>query len=187
MLVHWLWLFYLFWQWENCSKYGSPALKIQQNFQVLFVGRIVAREIPVLWLISLMETSFSYAKNVMYACSSALKVRVKWNSQMFTTGYLNQERQTSWFSCHQLLCCHLFPINYLLFCEMYEIYKEQIYVPAVNAQNLLFQSNTILDKTTWENVFINAHYLTQQNYFQIHFSCCCLNQPIIPQHYVSLF
>ena len=26
---------------------------------------------------------------------------------------------------------------------------------------------TILDKTTWENVFINAHYLTQQNYFQI--------------------
>ena len=25
----------------------------------------------------------------------------------------------------------------------------------------------ILDKTTWENVFINAHYLTQQNYFQI--------------------
>ena len=26
---------------------------------------------------------------------------------------------------------------------------------------------TILDKTTWENVFINVHYLTQQNYFQI--------------------
>ena len=26
---------------------------------------------------------------------------------------------------------------------------------------------TILDKTTWENVFINAHYLTQQNYSQI--------------------
>ena len=26
---------------------------------------------------------------------------------------------------------------------------------------------TILDKTTWENVFINAHYLTQQDYFQI--------------------
>ena len=26
---------------------------------------------------------------------------------------------------------------------------------------------TILDKTAWENVFINAHYLTQQNYFQI--------------------
>ena len=26
---------------------------------------------------------------------------------------------------------------------------------------------TILVKTTWENVFINAHYLTQQNYFQI--------------------
>ena len=26
---------------------------------------------------------------------------------------------------------------------------------------------TILDKTTWENVFNNVHYLTQQNYFQI--------------------
>ena len=50
---------------------------------------------------------------------------------------------------------------------MYEKYKEQIYVPALNVQNRLFQSNTILDKTTWENVFINAHYLTQQNYSQI--------------------
>ena len=50
---------------------------------------------------------------------------------------------------------------------MYEIYKEQIYVRALNAQNRLFQLNTILDKTTWENVFINVHYLTQQNYFQI--------------------
>ena len=139
---------------------------------MLFVGRIVAGEIPVFWLISLTETSFSSAKNVMYACSSALKARVKtlhgkWNSQTFTIGYLNQERHTSWFSCHQLLCCHLFSINYLLFCEMYEIYREQIYVPALNAQNRLFQSNTILDKTTWENVFINVHYLTQQNYFQI--------------------
>ena len=27
--------------------------------------------------------------------------------------------------------------------------------------------STILDKTTWENVAINVHYLTQQNYFQI--------------------
>ena len=27
--------------------------------------------------------------------------------------------------------------------------------------------STILDKITWENVFINAHYLTQQNYSQI--------------------
>ena len=26
---------------------------------------------------------------------------------------------------------------------------------------------TILDKTTWKIIFINAHYLTQQNYFQI--------------------
>ena len=26
---------------------------------------------------------------------------------------------------------------------------------------------TILDKTTWENVFIDVHYPTQQNYFQI--------------------
>ena len=91
----------------------------------------------------------------------------KWNSQTFTIGYLNQERHTSWFSWRQLLCCHLFAINYLLLFEMYEIFKEQIYVPAVNAQNRLFRSDTILDKTTWENVFINAHYLTQQNYFQI--------------------
>ena len=65
------------------------------------------------------------------------------NSQTFTIGYLNQERHTSWFSCHQLLCCHLFSINYLLFCEMYEIYREQIYVPALNAQKRLFQSNTV--------------------------------------------
>ena len=50
---------------------------------------------------------------------------------------------------------------------MYEKNKEQIYVPALNAENRLFQSNTILDKTTWENVFINVHYLMQQNYFQI--------------------
>ena len=50
---------------------------------------------------------------------------------------------------------------------MYETNKEQIYVPALNAQNRLFQSNTILDKTTWKNVVINAHYLMQQNYFQI--------------------
>ena len=50
---------------------------------------------------------------------------------------------------------------------MYEIYREQICVPALNAQNRLFQSNTILDKTTGENVFINVLYLTQQNYFQI--------------------
>ena len=50
---------------------------------------------------------------------------------------------------------------------MYEKYKEQFYVPALDAQNRLFQSNTILDKTTWQNVFINAHYLTQLNYSQI--------------------
>ena len=50
---------------------------------------------------------------------------------------------------------------------MYGIYREQIYVPALNAQNRLFQSNTILDKTTWENAGINVHYVTQQNYFQI--------------------
>ena len=56
---------------------GSRALKIQQNFHVLFVGRIVAGEIPVFWLISLTETSFSSAKTVMYACSAALKARVK--------------------------------------------------------------------------------------------------------------
>ena len=31
----------------------------------------------------------------------------------------------------------------------------------------LYIKATILYKTTWENVFITAHYLTQQNYFQI--------------------
>ena len=50
---------------------------------------------------------------------------------------------------------------------MYEIYREQIYVPALNAQNRPFESNTVLEKTTWENVYINVRYLTQQNYFQI--------------------
>ena len=34
-----------------------------------------------------------------------------------------------------------------------------------NACNFIY--STILDKTTWENVFINAHYLTEQNYSQI--------------------
>ena len=139
---------------------------------MLFVGRIVAGEIPVFWLISLTETSFSSAKNVMYACSSALKGRVKPCMEneiykRFTIAYLNQERHTSRFSCHQHHCCHLFSINYLLFCETYEIYNEQIYMLASNAQNRLFQSNTILDKITWENVLINVHYLTQQNSFQI--------------------
>ena len=28
-------------------------------------------------------------------------------------------------------------------------------------------ATTILDKTTWENVFINVQYIMQQNYFQI--------------------
>ena len=36
-----------------------------------------------------------------------------------------------------------------------------------NEGNNNFIYSTILDKTTRENVFINAHYLTQQNYFQI--------------------
>ena len=36
-----------------------------------------------------------------------------------------------------------------------------------NEGNNNFIYSTILDKTTWENVFINAHYLMQQNYFQI--------------------
>ena len=39
---------------------------------------------------------------------------------------------------------------------MYEMYRQQIYVPALNAQNRLFQSNAILDKATWENVFSNV-------------------------------
>ena len=151
---------------------GHALWNFSKSSHVLFVGRIVAGEIPVFWLISLTETSFSYAQNVMYVRSSALKGRAKtlhgkWNSQTLTIGYLNQARHTSWFSCHQLFCCHLFSMNYLLFCEMYEIHKEQIYMPASNAQNRLFQSKKKKKKTTWENVLINVHYLTQQNSFQI--------------------
>ena len=49
---------------------------------------------------------------------------------------------------------------YILFTVLFdmEIYKIVHY---------LYIKATILDKTTWENVFINVHYLTQQNYFQI--------------------
>ena len=130
---------------KNCSKYGSRALKIQQNFHVLLVGRIEAGEIPVLWLISLTETSFSSAKNVTYACSSALKARVKtlhrkWNSQTLTIDHLNQERQTSWFSLHQLLCCHLFAINYLLLFFLTLFDKEITPVPVVKDLGVLLDT-----------------------------------------------
>ena len=57
--------------------FWSRALKIQQRFRVLFVHRIVAGKRPVSWLISLTETSFSSAKNKMYACSAALKAHIK--------------------------------------------------------------------------------------------------------------
>ena len=42
------------------------------------------------------------------------------------------------------------------------------------------QFATILDKTTWENVFIFVHYLTQQNYFQI-------NENPLPQFKVASY
>ena len=57
--------------------FWSRALKIQQKLHVLFVRRIVAGKRPVSWLISLTETSLSSTKNEMYACSAALKARVK--------------------------------------------------------------------------------------------------------------
>ena len=122
---------------------GSRALKIQQKFHVLFVDRIVVGEIPVFWLICLTETSFSSSKSAMYARYSSLKARVKtmhgkWISQTFLTDHSNQVRQYNWFSCHKRLCFHSFCINYLLFFEMYYIYKEQAYLAALKAANLSF-------------------------------------------------
>ena len=107
---------------------GSRALTIQQKFRVLFVDRIVVGEIPVFWLICLTETSFSSSKSAMYARCSSLKARIKtmhgkWISQTFLTDHSNQVRHTNWFSCHKRLCFHSFCINYLLFFEMYYIYK----------------------------------------------------------------
>ena len=50
-------------------------------------------------------------------------------------------------------------------------YAHSIYIlfdmEKYNVVHYLYTKATIRDKTTWENVFINAHYLTQQNYFQI--------------------
>ena len=107
----------------------------------------------------------------MYACCSSLKARVKtlhgkWVSQMFLTDHSNQVRHTNWFSCHKRLCFHSFCINYLLFFEMYYIYKEQAYLAALKAANRLSQSNTIPDKTTWESFPHHVHFPMQQNYFQ---------------------
>ena len=150
---------------------GSRALKIQQKFHVLFVDRIVVDKIPAFWLICLTETSFSSSKGAMYARYSLLKARVKtmhgkWISQTFFTDHSNQGRHTNWFSCHKRLCFHSSCINYLLFFEMYYIYKEQAYLAALKAANRLSQSNTIPDKTTWESFPHHVHFPTQQNYFQ---------------------
>ena len=49
---------------------------------------------------------------------------------------------------------------YILFTVLFDMEKYKIV-------HYLYIKATILDKTTWENVFINALYLTQQNYFQI--------------------
>ena len=132
---------------------GSHALKIQQKFPVLFVDWIVVGEIPIFWLICLMETSCSSSKSATYARYSSIKARVKtmhgkWISQTFLTDHSNQVRHTNWFSCHKRLCFHSFCINYLLFFEMYYIYKEQAHLAALKAANGLSQSNTIPDKTT---------------------------------------
>ena len=49
---------------------------------------------------------------------------------------------------------------YILFTVLFDMEKYKIV-------HYLYIKATILYKTTWENVFITAHYLTQQNYFQI--------------------
>ena len=135
--------------WSNRSRWNSRFLANLLDGDVLLVRQ---------------------KRNVcLLLCTQSARKNPAWKMK-FTNVHdwlLESTKTNKLISCHQLLCSHLVSINYLLFCEMYEMYKEQIYVPALNAQNRLFQSNTILDKTTWENVFINAHYLTQQNYFQI--------------------
>ena len=90
----------------------------------------------------------SSSKSTMYARCSSLKARVKtmhgkWISQTFLTEHSNQVRHTNWFSCHKRLSFHSFCINYLLFFEMYYIYKEQAYLAALKAANRLSQSNTV--------------------------------------------
>ena len=67
----------------------------------------------------------------------------KWISQTFLTDHSNQVRQYNWFSCHKRLCFHSFCINYLLFFEMYYIYKEQAYLAALEPAKRLSQSNTV--------------------------------------------
>ena len=54
------------------------------------------------------------------------------------------------------------PILYIFYSPFYSIYMEKYKIV-----HYLYIKPTTLDKTTWENVFINAHYLTQQSYFQI--------------------
>ena len=49
---------------------------------------------------------------------------------------------------------------YILFTVLVDMEKYKIV-------HYLYIKATIPDKTTWGNVFVNAHYLTQQNYFQI--------------------
>ena len=89
----------------------------------------------------------------------------KWISQTFLTDHSNQVRHTNWFSCHKRFCFHSFCINYLLFFKMYYIYKEQAYLAALEPAKRLSQSNTILDKTTWESFPHHVHSPTQQRLF----------------------
>ena len=51
--------------------------------------------------------------------------------------------------------------------EVYIGKKIILHKSTVQKKNHTRTVGLVLDKTTWENVFINAHYLTQQNYFQI--------------------
>ena len=153
---------------NNKSECQECTCKMDKSFNRGMFNKFESRKVCVavyhcdnsefdFWLICLTETSFSSSKSAMYARCSSLKVRVKtmrgkWISQTFLTDHSNQVRQTNWFSCHKRLCFHSLCINYLLFFEMYFIYKEQAYLAALKAANRLSKSNTIRTKLL-EKVF----------------------------------
>ena len=131
--------------WSNRSRWNSRFLANLLDGDVLLVRQ---------------------KRNVcLLLCTQSARKNPAWKMKFTNVhDWLLESRKT-----YKLIFLSSTPLLSLIFhfYEMYEMYREQIYVPALNAQNRLFQSNTILDKTTWENVFINVHYLTQQNYFQI--------------------
>ena len=128
MLAHWL-----FRWWENCSKLSGHALwKFSKKFHVLFVDRIVVGEIPV-FLANLLDGKVLFVLEKRNVCPLLFtqKARKKpcLENEFRKRSWLtppNQVRHTNWFSCHKRLCFLSFCINYLLFFEMYYIYKEQV-------------------------------------------------------------